>query len=182
MGPFPTSLYASITVSSLGSTRATPAGATATHTPSGVKATPEGRPARKVDSCSARRRIESDQLGGDGVGRSRVRYLPPRCPGSRADRELVSHITGPRVDPHDRAVTRVRHPHRALPDRDAGRRSADLDVRMGDRAVLEAHARHDSLNPAWPPTDSRIRSRSRRDVAPTPSGRARGSRSHRSSE
>ena len=48
VGPFPVSLYASVTVrfvGSAGSTRATPAGAIATHTPFGVKATPEGRPA-----------------------------------------------------------------------------------------------------------------------------------------
>ena len=58
-------------------------------------------------------------------------------------RERLAHLVRLGVDPAHRAVAGVRDPHRALADRDAGRRGADRD-RVGDRAVLEVQARHDA--------------------------------------
>ena len=163
VGPFPVSLYVSVTVrfvGSAGSTRATPAGATATHTPFGVKATPEGRPASCTVLGSS---LEfGSSLMSSAVMESVIQSAPsPNAIPEGAVPTGISSVTSPvpgsirMTVPSPALVTHTEPSPIAMPAGDA----ADLDVRIGDRAVLEAHACHDSLvrlgHPQAPEADRR---------------------------
>ena len=179
VGPLPT-VCVSVTLGFGGSTRAIPAGATETHTPFGVKATPRGLAGeRQRTRTLSDDRIHSEERGADRVGdpQRAVADRDARWPGADAGDRLADSVRLG-VDPAHRAVATVRDPHRPHADRDAGGRGADRD-RVDDRAGLQVQASHDWRGQAERPTGFRTRSRSRRD-ADRARWRARGSRPPRS--